>query len=155
MSSPLFNENDTSDCTFISSQGLSPHSLPSNSPTLPSPVSQRSLCSLTRPPPTIRFAPLPKINATRKRLLPPLGVSARSRRKYIPQEGRSILWPVDPIPEESVEDPILVLGKLVKRVGIKMWQRVKMRAVRGTPDNRKLQVRRSTGDLATFSKAAS
>lgn len=34
-------------------------------------------------------------------------------------------------------------------------KRASWSAVRGTPDNRKLQVRRSTGDLATFSKAAS
>lgn len=37
----------------------------------------------------------------------------------------------------------------------KQLKRASWSAVRGTPDNRKLQVRRSTGDLATFSKAAS
>ena len=206
---PLFNEALLgSDCKFVSLQG---HLLPCQSPTLSSPISERSSCSFTRRPPTIRFAPLPKVDATRKRSVPPLGVSGRSRRKCIPQEGRSCLWAVDPIPEEKVEDPILILGRLVKKAGRRMWKKMRMRGamampqekdylytgdvidirpdeisgdtsvssdgtegdesglvdeddlqrkraswstVRGPPDNRKLQVRRSTGDLATFSRAS-
>ncbi|KAL4067846.1 hypothetical protein V8B97DRAFT_1940185 [Scleroderma yunnanense] len=209
---PLFNEHDT---TLVSgSKSVSPENPSPSSPNLPTlsfPDSQRSSCPFTRRPPTIRFAPLPKVDPSRRRSIPPLGVSPRSRRKYAPQEGRSLLWAVDPIPEETVEDPILVLGRLVKKAGRKMWQRVKMKgtmattqekdsayasdvidikpdelsgdtaassdgteeheselhdnddkqpqrtswsAERGTPDIRTLQVRRSTGDLASFSKTS-
>ncbi|KAG6334520.1 hypothetical protein ID866_4573 [Astraeus odoratus] len=103
---------------------------------LPASNSQRPSCSSPRPQPAIRFAPLPKIDPSRKRSVPPLGVPARSRRKRMPQEGGSLLWAVDPVPEETVEDPILVLGRLVKKAGVKMWQTVRKRSVIVSPQEK-------------------
>ncbi|KAH0827111.1 hypothetical protein J3R83DRAFT_4799 [Lanmaoa asiatica] len=85
--------------------------------------------NLSHNTPTVKFAPLPPIDPSRKRSLAPLGASARSRRKrVIQQEGGSILWPRDDVPEEDMEDPIVMFAKFVKRTGKTLWRRVRQRS---------------------------
>ncbi|KAI6045627.1 hypothetical protein EDC04DRAFT_2634081 [Pisolithus marmoratus] len=96
-----------------------------NSSSLLVPDSQRSSCSSTKPSPTVRFAPLPKIDSTRKRSIPPLGVSARARHICIAREGQTPLWSIDPSSEEIGEDPIIVLGRFFKEAGMRMLQKVR------------------------------
>ncbi|KAI6150579.1 hypothetical protein BKA82DRAFT_19004 [Pisolithus tinctorius] len=99
-----------------------------NSPTLLAPNSERSSCSSTKPSPTVRFAPLPKTESTRKRSIPPLGVSGRTRHSRISKEGRKPLWSIDPSSEEIGEDPIIVLGRFAKKAGIRLLQRVRRKS---------------------------
>jgi len=47
-----------------------------------------------------------------------------------------LLWAVDPVPEETVEDPIVVLGKFVKKAGVKMWQTVRKRSAMASQQER-------------------
>lgn len=80
-----------------------------------------SLCS-SHGTPTVKFAPLPETDPSRKRSLAPLGVSARSRRKQaIQQEG----WCTDPDMQENMEDPLILFAKFVKKTGKTLWRRVR------------------------------
>ncbi|KAI6005766.1 hypothetical protein EDD15DRAFT_2358911 [Pisolithus albus] len=94
--------------------------------------SQRSSCSSTKPSPTVRFAPLPKTDSSRKRSIPPLGVSGRARLLH---EGRKPLWSIDPSSGEIGEDPMIALGNFVKKAGMKMLQRVKKKSTLQEKDN--------------------
>ena len=80
--------------------------------------------------PTIKFAPLPQTDPTRKRSLAPLG-SARSRRKRaIQQEAGPLSWSTDPgLPEDILEDPLITFAKFVKKTGRTLWRRVRKAAI--------------------------
>lgn len=104
-------------------------SIGTGSPTLLNPESLdvRSSLGSSHGTPTVKFAPLPQIDPSRKRSLAPLGVSARSRRRrVIQQEAESLLWCTDPdVPEENMEDPLITFAKFVKKTGKTLWRRVR------------------------------
>ena len=107
-------------------------SISTHSPTLIIPESllphdARSSLGSSHGTPTVKFAPLPQVDPNRKRSLAPLGVPGRTRRKLdIQQEGGSLLWSAGPDEqEESVEDPIILFAKFVKKTGKTLWRKVR------------------------------
>lgn len=104
-------------------------SIGTGSPTLLNPESLDVHSSLgySHGTPTVKFAPLPQIDPSRKRSLVPLGVSARSRRKRaIQQEAGSLLWRTDgDVPEENMEDPLIAFANVVKKAGKTLWRRMR------------------------------
>jgi len=87
-------------------------------------------CSSLRKSPTVKFAPLPSPDPSRKRSRVPLGVVARSRR---PRRVREVderspsLWADDPAADPMLEDPLITLGKLVKSAGKGLWRHIRDR----------------------------
>ncbi|KAI6109616.1 hypothetical protein F5141DRAFT_1215111 [Pisolithus sp. B1] len=125
---PFFEDHNT---VLASNRCLSTETL-RNSQTFLGPDSQRSSCSSTKPSPTVRFAPLPKTDSTRKRSIPPLGVSGRARLLY---EGRKPLWSIDPPSGEIGEDPMILLGNFFKKAGMRMLQRVRKKSASQAKDD--------------------
>lgn len=124
---PFSEDNNT----VLASNSFSAETL-RNSQTFLAPDSQRSSYSSTKPSPTIRFAPLPKTDSSRKRSIPPLGVSGRARLLH---EGRKQLWSIDPSSGEIGEDPMIALGNFVKKAGMKMLQRVRKKSTSQEKDD--------------------
>jgi len=96
------------------------------------PCMRSSTCSSMRHTPTVRFAPLPSPDPSRKRSVLPLGVAARSRRRHrlvreTAERGPS-LWANDPAADPLLEDPLFTLGKYVKSASKSLWRRIRERS---------------------------
>ncbi|KAG2150738.1 uncharacterized protein EDB93DRAFT_1141921 [Suillus bovinus] len=92
--------------------------------------SRSSTCFSLGHMPTVKFAPLPLTDPSRRRSNLPLGVAARSRRRRPAREGRQqgrSLWTSDPPPDPLFEDPFITLGKFVKSATKNLWRRVRER----------------------------
>ncbi|OAX41561.1 hypothetical protein K503DRAFT_854570 [Rhizopogon vinicolor AM-OR11-026] len=96
------------------------------------PCMRSSACSSLRHIPTVKFAPLPSPDPSRKRRsVQPLGVAARSRRPRPVRdvvEQRQSLWANDPAADPLLEDPLFTLGKFVKSASKSLWQRIRKRS---------------------------
>jgi len=90
-----------------------------------------STYSSLRHSPTVKFAPLPLPDPSRKRSILPLGVAARSRRPHHVREAtepRQSLWANDPAADLQLEDPLISLGKFVKSASKSLWRRIRERS---------------------------
>jgi hypothetical protein len=92
------------------------------------PCMRSSRSSSLRHSPTVKFAPLPLPDPSRKRSVLPLGVATRSRRlRYVREatEPRQSLWANDPAADPLLEDPLIMWGKLVKSASKSLWRRIR------------------------------